>query len=642
MRRRILSIILALALSLALAIPALAAEDDERGTLKYEELIAPQYEDAKLLSEGLAAVKKDGKWGYINAANEVILPFTYDYANQFIEGHAVVGMYGRAVGWGEGGLQERDAIYLGVIDRSGNYKPLRTYQYNSDAGGYVLEDHFAILEYFDLNRNYTYYNGWVHILGLFDLNGNPFVTYDKYHEVYPRHVPTEGLVSAYMPGDYGAFYLDMNGEIALNLYKEHTYLDADGNVTSDWNETRYLRYISAAFPFNQGMALVYECTEDRSVDIDDDARFSYMFGFVDRSGNWVIPPQFDDRGFYVFDPFGRYQIFADNGLASVRLNGKFGAIDKTGRVVIPYQFDELWPFSEGLAAFLLGDAYGYVDSSGTIVIPAKYRAASGFNMGCSVVYDGSKVFLIDRYGNPVPGSDQLDYDTYFTVLADGRPIVYEASEYVVINVDGKYGFGRLSYLPPLPDRSEMDSWAYEEVILSIKNDLVPVFLQNQYRSSISRQEYCSLVIKAICTMLDTDAEALVQERTEKSLMSFLNTYPFSDTTERDVIAAYALGIVQGYEDGTFRPYGKITRQEAAVLLMGASKVLGFDIAGAPDVSFADSGQIANWAVAGVNFVYSINVMRGIDETNFSPLTAYQRQQSFITVYRILLALTGEE
>lgn len=46
------------------------------------EVIPAQYDRAWVFSEGLAAVMKDGKIGFINVRNEVVLPFQYDYADR--------------------------------------------------------------------------------------------------------------------------------------------------------------------------------------------------------------------------------------------------------------------------------------------------------------------------------------------------------------------------------------------------------------------------------------------------------------------------------------------------------------------------------------------------------------------------------
>lgn len=46
-------------------------------------------------NEGLIPVKKDGKYGYINEHNQIVIPFTYDDAFAFSEGFAVVQRYGK-------------------------------------------------------------------------------------------------------------------------------------------------------------------------------------------------------------------------------------------------------------------------------------------------------------------------------------------------------------------------------------------------------------------------------------------------------------------------------------------------------------------------------------------------------------------
>ncbi len=56
------------------------------------------------LCEGLVALKKDGKAGFVNADNRVIIPFIYDDAYEFSEGFAVVERYGKC----------------GYVDRYGN------------------------------------------------------------------------------------------------------------------------------------------------------------------------------------------------------------------------------------------------------------------------------------------------------------------------------------------------------------------------------------------------------------------------------------------------------------------------------------------------------------------------------------------
>ena len=128
MKKRILAVFLAAMLGLTLLLPVSAAGDLESGTFEYKQVIAPQYQDAKRASEGLFPVKQNGKWGYVDENNRTVIPFIYDVANPFSEGYAVVGKYGTVTDSWYG--DSSDVIFLGRVDKSGNYKPFRSWQEN--------------------------------------------------------------------------------------------------------------------------------------------------------------------------------------------------------------------------------------------------------------------------------------------------------------------------------------------------------------------------------------------------------------------------------------------------------------------------------------------------------------------------------
>lgn len=49
----------------------------------FKVIIPPDYRDVRMFSEGLAAVEKDGKYGFINTKNEIIISFKYDVASRY-------------------------------------------------------------------------------------------------------------------------------------------------------------------------------------------------------------------------------------------------------------------------------------------------------------------------------------------------------------------------------------------------------------------------------------------------------------------------------------------------------------------------------------------------------------------------------
>ena len=184
---------------------------------------------------------------------------------------------------------------------------------------------------------------------------------------------------------------------------------------------------------------------------------------------------------------------------------------------------------------------------------------------------------------------------------------------------------------------EMDDWAYPEVIEAIDAHLVPASLQNQYRSNITRSQYCNLIVKAVCEMLGTTLDDLVMQRTGVPLLQQVLERPFNDTADDDVTGAYALGLVVGYDDGdegySFRPDDLITRQEAAVLIWRVAGLLGMNNESPPVSDYADRGRISDWALTQVDYVSSLGIMVGINENVFSPNARLTRQQSFIMVIR---------
>ena len=58
-------------------------------------IMAETFEDSGAFSEGLASVKKNGKWGYIDHAGNVVIPYQFEEAFDFDNGFAVVKMKGK-------------------------------------------------------------------------------------------------------------------------------------------------------------------------------------------------------------------------------------------------------------------------------------------------------------------------------------------------------------------------------------------------------------------------------------------------------------------------------------------------------------------------------------------------------------------
>jgi hypothetical protein len=101
-----------------------------------------------------------------------------------------------------------------------------------------------------------------------------------------------------------------------------------------------------------------------------------------------------------------------------------------------------------------------------------------------------------------------------------------------------------------------------------------------------------------------------------------------------VLSAAAIGIITGYDDGTFRPYQSITRQEAAVILDRLYAVLGGKIGTVTDNPYADDAQLSDWARGGVYDMRDIGIMQGKENNRFCPKDGYTEEQALVTMERM--------
>ena len=96
-------------------------------------------------------------------------------------------------------------------------------------------------------------------------------------------------------------------------------------------------------------------------------------------------------------------------------------------------------------------------------------------------------------------------------------------------------------------------------------------------------------------------------------------------------AAVSAGLVQGYEDGSYRPQQPVSRQELAVLLV---RLLALQPP-ADGTAFADSPAIASWAKSEIAAAVNHGILRGFPDGSFRPTQAARRAEAAIVLYRLL-------
>ncbi|WP_145050445.1 5'-nucleotidase C-terminal domain-containing protein [Paenibacillus xylanexedens] len=83
------------------------------------------------------------------------------------------------------------------------------------------------------------------------------------------------------------------------------------------------------------------------------------------------------------------------------------------------------------------------------------------------------------------------------------------------------------------------------------------------------------------------------------------------------------GIISGYTDDTFRSSGKVSRVEMTVMLVRA---LGLPVDSSSTLSFADADQVPTWAVPYIAAAYEAGLVKGTGKNRFNPLAEATRAE----------------
>lgn len=103
------------------------------------------------------------------------------------------------------------------------------------------------------------------------------------------------------------------------------------------------------------------------------------------------------------------------------------------------------------------------------------------------------------------------------------------------------------------------------------------------------------------------------------IMTASSAFAFNDVTVDDdayeaITGLSALNIINGYEDGSFQPEGKITRAEFATIIM---RTLGMDVSSKTNTVFEDVTS-EHWASGAIQEAYGAGIVNGRTATTFDP------------------------
>ncbi|MFF2885505.1 S-layer homology domain-containing protein [Paenibacillus sp. NPDC057967] len=198
---------------------------------------------------------------------------------------------------------------------------------------------------------------------------------------------------------------------------------------------------------------------------------------------------------------------------------------------------------------------------------------------------------------------------------------------VTIKHAGNGVYAVISYSKSFNDLE--NHWARADVEWLASKLLVKGMSESQFApdASITRAEFVALLIRALG-------------------LKELAGSSFSDVGTSSWFAGYAAaaakaGLIEGYEDGTFRPSQTISREEMAVLALRAANFVekqNDSTSLSALEAFSDGGAISNWARSAAAFAVQEGLMNGVTSTSFAPKEQTTRAQAVVIMKRLLIQL----
>ncbi|MNP27427.1 Endo-1,4-beta-xylanase A precursor [compost metagenome] len=118
---------------------------------------------------------------------------------------------------------------------------------------------------------------------------------------------------------------------------------------------------------------------------------------------------------------------------------------------------------------------------------------------------------------------------------------------------------------------------------------------------------------------------------EDATLSFKDAADIPVWAKPYIAGAVKSGLANGYEDGTFRPGGKITRIEFVAIVARALNLKSETNAILP---YVDSDQIPSWGRAYATALYEAGLIEGRDNNLFAPNDQVTRAEAVTLLLRL--------
>lgn len=198
--------------------------------------------------------------------------------------------------------------------------------------------------------------------GYFDLEGKIVINPQFQYASAFRN----GIALVKTTGDEGKWgYIDKDGKFVINAtYKDATVFQEGIAWVVSENSAPTAIDPKGEIKFTLKEAENVRLFSDELAAFSKPDSTSTIWGFVDKSGNQAVSPQFTEVG-----------DFSDGKCAVKNKEGKWGFIDKSGKIIINYQFDSAEKFVDGKSIVYLDKKAGVIDEDGKYIINPQFQYA---------------------------------------------------------------------------------------------------------------------------------------------------------------------------------------------------------------------------------------------------------------------------
>ena len=349
---------------------AFYSNDGTRETdFKYDEVINTYIKvdnrtKSSFFGNGLALVKKDKQWAYLNTDLEEVVPFgTYDVAEPFQNNLGIVAKNNK----------------YGIIDKFGNViVPLKydliehPKKYSNRAEVFVVKKNNS-LQFLDKTakpitefniKSYRWEKGNMFIIenneNLFGAitNGGVYTIPSIYEEIQSF---TDSVTGAKKNGKYGLIDIDNNvvypfisNNILPERFSDYFTVEKDGKfgLVDKKGQT--------VLPFKYDSIDRCFYSENPRFIVEQ----SGLYGVIDLNQNIIIPIKYDDISNWV--EYGPKEHF-------ITKNGKKGLISREGKIVIPPIYDQIYVDNEQIIKVKVDENYGTINWKNQIIHPIEFE-----------------------------------------------------------------------------------------------------------------------------------------------------------------------------------------------------------------------------------------------------------------------------